>query len=45
MTNPNVRQFLDCFAKNMLFAILGQRVEGVTKTALANKLKGSAGHP
>jgi len=29
----------------MLFAILCQRVEGVTKTALANKLKGSASHP
>jgi len=43
--HSNVHKFLDRFAKDMFVAILCQRIEGVSKTTLANKLEGSPSHP
>jgi GTP cyclohydrolase I len=40
-----VHKFLDRFGKDMIAFILCQRVEGVTKTTLANELEGSPIHP
>ena len=41
----NVHKILGRFAKDMLVTIFRQRIEGVTKTTLANKLEGSPSHP
>ena len=41
----NVHKILGRFAKDMFVTIFCQRIEGVTKTTLANKLEGSPSHP